>query len=116
MVKPYKDKSRTSYRSSIWKYYWACIVYVSLGIFLGLLVNSIARKIQDHWKLNNKISIVIQIILMITVLYIVEVHISNYFATNWQSNTPGLFFVSFFFGTQFLILINLSLTQDEITS
>jgi hypothetical protein len=34
--------------------------------------------------------------------------INNNFAWSWQNVTPGLFFISFFFGTQFKILNNIA--------
>ena len=81
-----------------------------LGITLGIIINNIVGFISN--KLKIKILLIqntIQLILCSFVLAQINTHF-NYFGWSWQNVTPGLFFVSFFFGVQFNIFTNIQST------
>ena len=64
------------------------------------------------YYLNIKILFVQNIIqLFFCSILLGTIHILyNYFGWTWQNITPGLFFISFFFGVQFNILNNIEAT------
>ena len=77
------------------------IIWSVIGLVLGCIVNNITIAIIQKYKIKNiKIQILIQLFLCSTVLSLLHGKY-NYFGWTWQNLTPGLFFVSFFFGTQF---------------
>lgn len=84
------------------------ITWGILGLAFGITINDIIIISSDVFGIKN---LFIQNILQITVCSLTLAFIqyfNNYFGWSWQNITPGLFFVSFFFGTQFKILNNLA--------
>jgi len=78
------------------------------GLIIGILVNNFIILISNVFKIHNLFT---QNMIQISVCSIVISgiqHYNNYFGWSWQNITPGLFFVSFFFGTQFKILNNVA--------
>jgi len=70
---------------------------IGLGFILGLFV----RKIMDSIK--NKVSNTIYIFTYITFLIIILEGLTlccKYTTMEWQNTTPGIFFITFFFGFQ----------------
>ena len=84
------------------------ITWGILGLAVGVSINDIIIITSDVFGIKN---LFIQNILQITIcsltLAIIQ-YFNNYFGWSWQNITPGLFFVSFFFGTQFKILNNIA--------
>ena len=80
------------------------------GITLGIIINNIVGVISNKLKIKTLlIQNVLHLILCSFVL--AQIHTQfNYFGWTWQNVTPGLFFVSFFFGVQFNIFRNIQNT------
>lgn len=77
------------------------------GIILGIIINNIVIFISTQFKIKFlPLQNVIQLVLCSYVLAIINIKF-NYFGWSWQNITPGLFFVSFFFGVQFNIFANI---------
>jgi len=77
------------------------MIWSIIGLVLGCTVNNVTIAIIQKYKIENvKIQILIQLFLCSTMLSILHGRY-NYFGWSWQNITPGLFFVSFFFGTQY---------------
>ena len=57
-------------------------------------------------KLQNRIEILLQLILCCIILSIIHINF-NYFGWTWQHTTPGFIFVSFFFGAQYNVFTNM---------
>jgi hypothetical protein len=77
------------------------IIWSAIGLVLGCIVDNTTIAIIQKYKIKNvKIQILIQLFLCSTMLSFLHERY-NYFGWTWQNLTPGLFFVSFFFGTQF---------------
>lgn len=73
------------------------------GTILGIITNNVGIYISKMLGItDHNMLILIQLILCSIVLAVVHVKINNEFGWTWQNVTPGLFFVSFYFGTQFL--------------
>jgi hypothetical protein len=83
-------------------------VWGILGLTLGISINDIIIIMSDLFHIKI---LFVQNILQVTVCSLTLAFIqyfNNYFGWSWQNITPGLFFVSFFFGTQFKIINNLA--------
>ena len=84
-----------------------CILYGMIGVILGTISNNLVVYLSN--KLNIRylfLQNVIQLTLCSIILSAVHVQL-NYFGWSWQNITPGLFFVSFFFGVQFKMITNI---------
>ena len=78
-------------------------VWGLIGIVFGLVINNLSKHFVDFFKIESKnIKILIQLLFCSIALSYVHTHINNEFGWTWQNVTPGLFFVSFFFGVQYL--------------
>lgn len=71
-----------------------------IGIALGLVVNYLTQ-------FTNNYQIIYQLFVCSIVLAVVQIQINPMFGWSWQNITPGLFFVSFFFGAQFVMFENM---------
>ena len=83
-------------------------VWGIMGLLLGVSINNFIILISNFFRINN---LLLQNIIQITscaVIIATIQHYYNYFGWSWQNVTPGIFFVGFFFGTQFKLLNNLS--------
>jgi hypothetical protein len=73
------------------------------GLVSGILINQIGSKLYDSLNITDKnVKIIGQIVLCSIFLAFIHTKISNKFGWEWQSITPGLFFIAFFFGVQYL--------------
>jgi len=101
------DPHETVVSSTTKNFVWGLI-----GILLGLATNKVGNIM--HKSIDNKYAIIIiQLLICSLVLAFVHVHVSNEFGWSWQNVTPGLFFVSFFFGCQFLTFVQLQETWGQ---
>jgi hypothetical protein len=82
-------------------------VWGALGILFGFIINNIIVFISTLFKI--KILLLQNIIHLVLCSFILAGinTLFNYFGWSWQNITPGLFFVSFFFGVQFNIFTNI---------
>jgi hypothetical protein len=96
--KPTEHFYRVVFKSYIWG---------SIGILLGILTNNSVVLLSTLFNIKALlIQNIIQLFLCSFILALTHV-VFSYFAWSWQNITPGLFFVSFFFGVQFNILTNI---------
>jgi hypothetical protein len=74
-----------------------------VGILLGLVINESCHVFFDVTDiLNPNIKMVIQLAVCALTISLIQLKINKEFAWSLEHVTPGLFFVSFFFGTQYL--------------
>ena len=86
------------------------IIWSILGIILGVLNNNIIVFLCNNF--NIKILFIqnsLQLFLCSLILTAIQ-FCFNYFGWSWQNITPGLFFISFFFGIQYHIFTNIQNT------
>jgi hypothetical protein len=82
----------------------------ALGIILGIIINNSIVLISTLFKIKTLLlQNIIQLTLCSFILALIQ-RSFNYFGWSWQNITPGLFFVSFFFGIQFNIFTNIQNT------
>lgn len=86
------------------------------ALILGVVVDKACEKIQQKLNLGPLAMIIIQIIILAIVLYIIEKYLSKMYADEWQGTTPGLFFVSFYFGVQFNLFSNVGLATKKASA
>ncbi len=87
------------------------------GLFFGILINNINVALSNSLKIKYLIvQNIMQLFLCSLTLATLHTYY-HYFGWSWQNITPGLFFVSFFFGVQFKIMLNIqsSYILDDIT-
>lgn len=87
------------------------------GLLLGILINNIIIALSNSLKIKY---LMVQNIAQLFLCSITLATLHNYyhhFGWSWQSITPGLFFVSFFFGVQFKLMLNIqsSYILDDLT-
>lgn len=83
------------------------IIWGILGISLGVIINNTVIFVCNNFKINFLIiQNIIQLLLCAVILAVIQ-YLFNYFGWTWQNTTSGLFFVSFFFGTQVEIFTNI---------
>ena len=83
-------------------------VWGILGLTLGISINDIIIIMSDLFDIKILfVQNILQVIVCSLTLAFIQ-YFNNYFGWSWQNITPGLFFVSFFFGTQFKILNNIA--------
>ena len=83
------------------------IIWGILGIIIGIIINNIVTLICNTFKITIIIiKIITQLILCAFILALIQ-YLFNFFGWSWQNTTPGLFFISFFFGIQFDIFRNI---------
>jgi hypothetical protein len=84
-----------------------CTIWGILGIVFGIIINNTVTIMCNTFKITVLfVKIVTQLILCVFFLTLVQ-YLFNYFGWSWQNTTPGLFFISFFFGIQFDIFSNI---------
>lgn len=79
-----------------------CLLYGVIGLILGLTINFITEKTINNFRLPKMLKAFMQITLCAILLSFIQFYISKDFSEQWQSTTPGLFFVSVFFTVQFI--------------
>jgi len=83
------------------------IIWGILGILIGVIINNTVIFICNKFKITLLITQnIIQLLLCAVILAVIQ-YLFNYFGWTWQNTTAGLFFVSFFFGTQIEIFTNI---------
>lgn len=87
-----------------------------IGIVLGVLINIIlgSEVVQLTGKYKLEVRLLLQLAICSIVLAVIHVKINNEFGWTWQNVTPGLFFVSYFFGTQFATFSNIQEINNKI--
>ena len=84
------------------------IIWSVMGIVLGIWINNLSSTLIVKLNLTDTYNkIFFQVIICSFILSIIHIYVNNYFGWTWQNLTPGLFFVSFFFGVQFNIFNNI---------
>jgi hypothetical protein len=79
----------------------------AIGIILGIIINNSVVLLSALLKIKILLlQNIIQLTLCSFILALIQ-YFFNYFGWTWQNVTPGLFFVSFFFGIQFNIFTNI---------
>ena len=99
------------FKKSAFTYYGKCGLYAIIGIGLGLLIERICKKIQSQYKpatITTITMIVLQLFMIISTLYIIEIYVSGQFAIEWQNTTPGFMFVALFFNLQPTLISNIT--------
>lgn len=96
-----------NYDSSPGRYYSQILQQAVPAIALGIVLDRTLKKMQNEYKIRPIIMIIMQIIIGIAILYLIEKYISKAYATAWQNTTPGFYFVTFYFSTQFQLFTNL---------
>jgi hypothetical protein len=86
------------------------IVWSVLGIILGIINNNIIVLLCNIFNIQilfvqNSLQLFACSLILTTIQYCF-----NYFGWSWQNITPGLFFISFFFGIQYHIFTNIQNT------
>ena len=88
----------------------------SVGLMLGIIINNITVYLWNKFKIKILfLQNIIQLFICSMLLSSLNIYY-NYFGWTWQNATPGLFFVSFFFGVQYKLLTNIQTTyilEDE---
>ena len=80
------------------------------GLIFGILINNIIVALSNTLKIKY---LIVQNIMQLFLCSLTLATLHNYyhyFGWSWQNITPGLFFVSFFFGVQFNIFTNIQST------
>lgn len=109
------DDELHAYRKNIGTYFGRVAFHIIPAIIVGVIVDKISEKIQKKFKLGPLVALIIQILIVTIVLFIIEKYISRFMSDEWQGNTPGLFFVSFYFGLQFNAFSNISALTKNIS-
>ena len=79
------------------------------GLLFGILINNIIVALSNTLKIKY---LMVQNIMQLFLCSLALATLHNYyhyFGWSWQNITPGLFFVSFFFGVQFKIITNIQI-------
>ena len=85
-------------------------VWAIIGLILGLIINNIVVYLSIHLNIEYLfVQNVIQIGLCSILLALIHTYY-NYFGWTFQNITPGLFFISLFFGVQYKLLTNIQNT------
>ena len=91
-----------TYDMAVTNFFWSL-----LGTLFGIAVNNLTLFVTSKLKVTNiYLEILIQMILCSMVLSYTK-HQFPYFGWTWQNVTNGLFFVSFYFGTQYKLFSNI---------
>ncbi len=84
-----------------------CLLWGTLGLVLGVMNNNMIVVISNRLSIESLLlQNTLQLIFCSILLSAIHVNY-NYFGWSWQNITPGLFFVSFFFGVQFKMITNI---------
>lgn len=99
--------SSQKYDTSAGKYFSQVLQQAIPAVVLGIVLDRTLKLVQQTYKIHRVVMIIVQIIVGIMILYYIEKYVSKAYASAWQSTTPGFYFVSFYFGTQFQLFANL---------
>jgi hypothetical protein len=95
------------YRKNALTFFGSCFIHLALGITFGKHIDQYSENIAKRLGLTRLGSTVLQMFLFIGVLYLIEKHISFYFADELQRTTPGIIFSFAFFVAQKRLTYNL---------
>jgi hypothetical protein len=97
------------YKEGIVSYYKFVAFHTLPAIVLGLMCEKTIYYIQHKYKLKPITAIFLQLCLITLLFYVIELQISQSYGSQWQDITPGLFFISIFFGSQSSLYTNINL-------
>jgi len=73
------------------------------GLIAGIIVNRLGVAVYERLGITDKnVRIAGQIVLCSVLLAYIHTRVNNQMGWEWQNVTPGIFFISFFFGVQYL--------------
>lgn len=104
------------YKNSAGQYFGTIILYSAGGLFLGILLDKITKYLQDNFGISRLVAVIVQFLLFVTVLYILENTIFHRFSSRLHISSPGIFFLTFAFVSQFRMFINLALITGVVPS
>lgn len=84
------------------------------AMFLAFVLDHTMRFLQDSFKVHALFMVVFQFFVMVGIMYVIEVFAPRY-AHEWQNTTPGLFFVTFYFGCQIHFFVNLNAVAHSLS-
>ena len=83
------------------------VIWGVLGLTVGIFNNNFIVFLSNKLNITSLlIQNLIQLAVCSSLLAIINTYF-NFFGWSWQNTTPGLFFVSFFFGVQFKMITNI---------
>ena len=95
------------------------VIWGFLGLTIGIFNNNVIVFFSNKFNVTTLlVQNLIQLVLCSSVLSIIHTYF-NFFGWSWQNTTPGLFFVSFFFGVQFKMITNIQksyILEDTIST
>ncbi len=98
----------TGYRSTMYLFYTSCLINFAAGTLSGIIIDKACAMAQKRLSLRPFTLIVLQLLMLMSVLYIIETKISVKFAEEFQTTTPGLIFTSVFFLVQTNLMTNIN--------
>ena len=102
------------YRSNVLQYYKVTGYHVVPAIFFGVICEKISNYLQLKYTIPPLVAVCLQLVLAIFFLYMIEIYICPSCGIEWQAITPGLFFVSIFFGLQTSLYSNIYSTAKQV--
>ena len=102
------------YKNNILQYYKVTAYHVIPAIILGVICEKLNNYLQIKYKIQPLVAVCLQLIIAIFFLYIIEIYICPSCGVEWQAITPGLFFVSLFFGLQTSLYSNIYNTAKQV--
>ena len=88
------------------------LIGIIFGVCVNVIMSSYISKIIPT-TYQAELRITLQLLLCSIFLAFVHVNVNNEFGWTWQNVTYGLFFVSFFFGTQYAMFIDIQTINNE---
>jgi uncharacterized membrane protein YkvI len=107
------EKGRKN-RETFATYAYQIVKHAIPGILLGFAIDIVIRKLQEKWKMSVLFWVVMQLVVSIVVLYLIDKYVSERYAMEWHTVAGGLFFVAFFFHTQFNLFRNLEVLSSSL--
>ena len=92
-----------------------CFIFGLLGLIFGLMINLFSKKILKLFNLSLLTKAIIQILFSTLLLSFISIYLMPNFSMTWQTEIPGLFFISIFFGVQYQMYTELQKYMDSIT-
>ena len=87
--------------------------YGLFGIFLGAIINNFSKIISNKLSIVDKsIQILIHLLVCSIILGFINKYADQRFSWSWLHTVHGLFFIGFFFSTQYNIFNNMQSIYD----
>jgi len=102
------------YKTNVFQYYKITGYHTVSAIIIGVLCEKTCNYIQLRFKMSPLFMLCLQLVLSIFLLYLIEIYICPSCGVEWQAITPGLFFVSIFFGLQTSLYSNISSVTKQL--